>query len=293
MRRRNLFTKVSSLGLIAALTWMASCKEEERLTLQDTQDISEEALTDSYFQDLDDMGSVTIGSPTDDQYSGGRMASTITITVDDDRLDCDGVEITITPAEDSNLEVPKGQIVVDFGSTACADARGNIRTGKVIFTYNGWRFHPGSTVVTTVDNYTINGIKLEGVRTSTNITGSTEEAPKFNVVLNDGKATFPDQTEATRESDITWSWERGANPLQDQLVIDKSSTAEGTTRGGRTYDVSLTEDLVYQRTCFIAVDGVKRYLIDGEKEIVIDYGSGDCKSVSVTVNGVTRSVKVY
>ncbi len=167
-----------------------------------------------------------------------------------------------------------------------------MRKGKIIFAYYKRRFQPGSTVVATTENYYINGIKLEGVRTSTNITGSTEEAPKFNVVLTDGKATFTDGTVATRESDITWSWQRGASASLDKLVIDKVSTASGTTRGGRTYEVSLNEDLVYNRGCFFAVDGVKRYIIDGSKEIVIDYGVGDCKTISVTVNGITRSLTV-
>ena len=291
MKIANHLSRFSSSGLMAAVLFMASCQDDEkRLTVQDTQDISEEALTDSYYQDMDDMGSVAIGTPSDTELSGGRKASTIVIN--DDRFDCNGVVVTIDPDETSTADIPKGKITVDFGTLGCADAKGNVRKGKIIFSYYKRRFQPGSTIVATTENYYINGIKLEGVRTTTNITGSTEEAPKFNVVLTNGKATFADGTVATRESDITWSWVRGAGVSQDQLVIDKVSTASGTTRGGRTYEVSLTEDLVYNRGCFFAVDGVKRYIIDGSKEIVIDYGVGDCKTISVTVNGITRSLTV-
>lgn len=291
MKITNLLTRFSASGLVAAVLLMVSCQDDEkRLTVQDTQDISEEALTDSYYQDVDDMGSVAIGAPSDTDLSGGRKAATITI--DDDRFSCDGVVITITPDAESTADIPKGKIIVDFGTLGCTDTKGNVRKGKIIFSYYKRRFQPGSTVVATTENYYINGIKLEGVRTSTNITGSTEDAPKFNVVLADGKATFADGTVATRESDITWSWERGANASLDKLIIDKVSTASGTTRGGRTYEVSLTEDLIYNRTCFFAVDGLKRYIIDGSKEIVIDYGVGDCKTISVTVNGITRSLSV-
>lgn len=292
MKTLNLLAKTTSACVIAAVTLLVSCRDEdERLTAQDTQAISEESMTDSYFQDVDDLGSVAVSAPSEDAFTGGRKAATITIN--DDRMNCQGTTITITPADDSTPDVPKGTIVVDFGTTGCQDARGNIRTGKVIFTYNGRRFQPGSTVITTLDNYTINGIALEGVRTSTNVTGSTTDAPKFNVTLQNGKATFADGTAATRTSDITWKWVRAVNVLQDQLIIDKASTASGTTRGGREYAVSLQEDLVYERGCFIAVDGIKRYVLDGEKTIVIDYGAGDCRSVAVTVNDVTRTVKVY
>ncbi|HEY9005374.1 MAG TPA: hypothetical protein VIM75_04525 [Ohtaekwangia sp.] len=290
MKITNLFTRSSSLSLIAAIALMASCQDEDkRLTASDSQDISEEAVTDSYYQDLDDMGSVAIATPSDAQLSTGRTEESVTITVDDQRFSC--ATVTLVRDAASTADVPKGTITVDFGM-GCTDARGNIRSGKLIFAYYKRRFQPGSTVVETTDNYYVNGIKLEGTRTSTNVTGSTADAPKFNVVLTGGKATFPDNAVATRESNITWSWVKGATRLQDELIIDKSSTASGTTRGGRTYTVSLQADLVYKRTCFMAVEGVKKYLIDGTKEIVIDYSVGDCKNVNVTVNGVTHQVTV-
>jgi hypothetical protein len=292
MKMNNVFGKIAAASLISGVMLITSCNEEERLTLSDTQDITEEAVTDSYFQDMDDMAGVAINAPTETQYSGGRAATTITI--EDQRFNCAGIVVTVTPGANSTLDTPQGVLTIDFGTTGCADLRGNIRTGKVILTYNGRRFVPGSTVVTTVDNYTINGIKLEGTRTLTNVSGSTSDAPKFNVVLENGKATLlADGTFAERESNITWSWIREANPTNDYLLIDQSSVANGTTRGGREYSVSLTKGLKYKRSCGIAVEGIKKYVVDGTKEITIDYGSGECdKSVVITVNGVTRSLSV-
>lgn len=288
----NVFVKIAALSLIGGVMLVTSCNDEERLTVTDTQDITEEAVTDSYFQDMDDMAGVAMNAPTDNQYSGGRTATTITIQ--DERFNCTGIAVTVTPGPNSTLDHPQGVLTVDFGVTGCTDLKGNVRTGKVIFTYNGRRFVTGSTVVTTVENYTINGIKLEGKRTLTNVTGSTSEAPKFNVVLENGKATLiADGTFAERESNITWSWIRGTNAADDYLLIDQSSVASGTTRGGRAYSVSLTKALKYKRFCGIAVEGIKKYVIDGTKEITIDYGNGDCdKSVVVTVNGVTRNLSV-
>jgi hypothetical protein len=292
MKINNVFGKIAAASLISGVMLITSCNEEERLTLSDTQDITEEAITDSYFQDMDDMAGVAINAPSETQYSGGRVATTITI--EDQRFNCAGIVVNVTPGANSTLDTPQGVLTIDFGTTGCADLRGNIRTGRVIFTYNGRRFVPGSTVVTTVDNYTINGIKLEGTRTLTNVSGSTSEAPKFNVVLENGKATLlADGTFAERESNITWSWIREANPTNDYLLIDQSSVASGKTRGGREYSVSLTKGLKYKRSCGIAVEGIKKYVVEGTKEITIDYGSGECdKSVVITVNGVTRSLSV-
>ena len=288
----KLFVKAAALAMIGGIFFVSSCTDEDRLTVADTQDITEEAITDSYFQDMDDMAGVALNAPNETQLSGGRISTTITI--EDQRFNCAGVVVTLEPGPNSTVDVPQGVLTIDFGTTGCTDLKGNIRTGKLIFTYNGRRFKPGSTVITTTNNYTVNGILLEGTRTLTNVSGSTMEAPKFNAVLANGKATFvADGTTAERESNITWQWIRAANPLEDYLVIDQSSTASGVTRGGREYSVSLSKALKYKRFCGIAVEGIKTYVIDGTKEITIDYGDGSCdKSVVITVNGVTRNLNV-
>lgn len=290
--KTNKFLKSTTVLMISAVALVSSCNDEERITLKDTQDITEEALTDSYFQDMDDMAGVAVQS--DPATAGGRVASGArSITVQDDRFNCNGIVITIEPDAASTQEVPKGKITVDFGATGCSDIRGNVRTGRLIFAYNGRRFIPGSTVVTTTENYTINSVKLEGTRTLTNVSGSTSDAPRFNIKLQGGKATFADGTTATRTSDITTQWVRATSPINDKLVIEQSSTASGTTRGGRTYAVSLLAALEFKRACGMAVTGIKKYVIDGEKEITIDYGDGTCdKSVTITVNGVTRDLQV-
>jgi hypothetical protein len=286
MKLSNPIAKIATLSLFASIGLVSSCNEEERLTASDTQDISEEAITDSYFQDADDLGGVAIAAPTPDQYNGGRTSSTITIT--DDRCHC----ATVTLESTGTIDAPKGLITVDFGA-GCIDAKLNTRKGKLKFAYNGKRFLPGSTVVLTTENYSINDIKLEGTRTSTNVQGSTDDAPRFNVVLANGKATFPDGSIAERESNITWEWVRAENPINDYLLIDQLSTASGTTRGGRSYSVSLLEGLKYKRFCGIAVDGIKKYILDEEKEIVIDYGNGECdKALTISVNGVTHNINV-
>jgi hypothetical protein len=290
--KTNKLLKSTTVLMISAIALVSSCNDEERITLKDTQDITEEALTDSYFQDMDDMAGVAVQS--DASTAGGRVASGArSITVQDDRFSCSGIVVTIEPDAASTQEVPKGKITVDFGTTGCKDLRGNERTGKLIFTYNGRRFIPNSTVVTTGENYTINGVKIEGTRTLTNVSGSTADAPRFNIKLVNGKATFADGAIATRVSDITTKWVREASPVNDKLMIEQSSTASGVTRGGRSYAMSLLAALEFKRSCGMAVTGIKKFVIDGEKEITIDYGDGTCdKAVTITVNGVTRNITV-
>lgn len=277
--------------MIMALFIMFSCKEEDRLTITDTQEVTEESVTDAYFLDLDDMATVAIAAPSNDEYSGGRAAS---ITIVDSRF-CANAVITITPGANSTLSVPNGVMTVDFGS-GCVDQHGNVRTGKLTFTYDKWRFQPGSSIVTTTDNYTINGVKLEGTRTVMNVNSESDDESvprKFHTVLENGKATFlADGSTATRESDITWQWTKGGTAADDFLSILATSEANGVTRDGNPYDVRVFESLIYKRNCGIAVSGIKKYFL-GAKEITIDYGDGACdKSVVVTVNGTSRNFNI-
>ena len=278
--------------MILFLTVAVSCTDNA-IDKEETETINEELLQESKGQDLDDMTGIVIEAPTEEQMGSGRTAGTI--TVNDERFKCSGVVVTLTPGPNSTRENPNGVITVDFGTAGCTDARDNTRTGKLIITYSGRRFVPGSTVVTTTENYTINGVKLEGTRTLTNVTSSTNET-KFNVKLVNGKATFDTNVSATRNSDITWVWNRNNTPLNfadDKLIIEQGSHAEGTTRDGKTYEMSVTQQLEYIRFCGIAVKGVKRFLIDGSKEIFINYGDGTCdRVVTITVNNTTRTISV-
>lgn len=286
--KSNLLMKPMAIVTALFLSAFAiSCDDENRLTLEDSQDVAEDALTDSYFEDADDLSGIALQA--DASTAGASSRTSGAITVDDPRI-CSGASVTIVPAPNSTPEVPSGVITIDFGTTGCTDARGNVRTGKLIITYNGRRFQPGSTVVLTTDNYTVNTIQLEGIRTLTNISGSTEAAPKFSIVLENGKATFVDGTFALRESSLTREWIRGANPSQDEWRVE--GAANGTTRRDRDYTMNIQETIIFKRGCGFPVAGVKTFVIDG-KTIIIDYGDGSCdRSVTYTVGDRTRTTNV-
>lgn len=284
--KTNTILKPLTLGVALFLSaFILSCDDENRLTLQDSQDVAEDALTDSYFEDADDLSGIALQA---DVTTGGTARQAGTITVDDPRI-CSGATVTIEPSPNSTVQNPSGVITINFG-VGCTDQRGNVRSGKLIITYLGRRFQPGSTVVITTDNYYINAIKLEGTRTLTNISGSTENAPKFQIELVDGKATFVDGSIAFREATLTREWVRGTTPSEDQLRVEGS--ASGITRRERNYVMEIQETIVFKRGCGFPVSGVKLFTVDG-KAITIDYGDGTCdRSVTYTVGDRTRTTNV-
>lgn len=61
------------------------------------------------------MAGIAIGSPSETQYSTGRVSGTITI--EDPRFNCEAVTVTVVPDANSSQAHPKGVLTVDFGSS--------------------------------------------------------------------------------------------------------------------------------------------------------------------------------
>ena len=290
-------TKALAAVMVAGLCFLAACADKVDFNSTDTTSVQNEASTDGYFEDTDDMAVTVVssdqGTVDGSRVDGGRL---INKSLLDLRFACESTTVTINFAADNTKDVPHGTITVDFGTDGCTDAKGNTRKGKVIVEFKGRRFMPNSTITTTTDGYSINGIALQGTRVVTNITGSTEEAPTFNVVLTNGKATWPDNTTATRDVNRVRVWTRAANPLNDQWSV--TGTASGTNRNGKEYEMNITSPLIYKRECaisakvFMPVQGTKELTVNGKK-ITIDYGTGDCdKTVTITVDGQSKQVEV-
>jgi hypothetical protein len=290
---------LKSITLCSALALAIACSDENRLTIADREDISEDAISDSYFEDADDLGSVSLSSASEAQLNGSsnnRERDTTLVVVSDTRrcVGSAGITVQLVRLEDSTPTTPRGILVVDFG-TGCTDIKGNTRKGKLIFEYTGRRFQPGSTVVMTTDNYSINDVQLEGTRTVTNTSESTETSPKFTVVLAGGKATFPDGKVATREATITREWIGRSTPgdlTDDELRV--TGSASGETRNERSYTMTIEETLVFERDCAfrLPLAGVKTFVTDG-KTITINYGEGECdRSVTYTVGERTITTQV-
>jgi hypothetical protein len=291
MKTNNLFSKFATVLAIAATGVVVSCQENETPLAQEASYVVEESVTDVYFEDSDDMAAVAMQSKSE-TAGNGRISAYAVTTSNDDRFTCAEVTIDVISAE-----TPEGIIAIDFGN-GCTDPRGNVRTGKIKLHFIGRRFMPESTITMTFENYTINGIALEGERTLTNISESTEEAPKFQISLVNGKATWPDGTDATREHCFVREWIRAENPINDEWHISQCADAEvaasGTNRRGVSYEMEILETLVYKRGCPLAVEGVKQFTnLDNGSVVTIDYGDGTCdKVVTITVDGNSREVRV-
>jgi hypothetical protein len=272
MKTRNLFGKMSMIVAVAILGNLSSCKkDDETVTGQDVVDASSESVVDANYDDADDLSTSYVQNAT---LTGGRVAT-------DNRLSCATVHFT-----DGSTKT-LGGVVIDFG-TGCTDAKGNVRKGKINLTYSGNVGLVGFTLIETFDGYSINSVVLNGTRTLVR-EEATGNAIKHHITLAEGKATWPDNTFATRTSDF----HRQFNLADSTITID--GHASGSGRLGKTYDMNITKTLVYKRICmvnngiYMAVQGTKSFTID-TKSIIIDFGDGSCdRTVEITIGNKSKT----
>lgn len=254
-----------------ALTFLVSCNNDDttpNFSADDIEDANVDAIEDSYFDDGDDLVSEAFSS-TEEDLSGGRVST-------DERLICATLTRTGSKSE--------GSLRVDFGE-GCTGPRGNVRSGAIVVTHSGdWRT-AGSRWSFSYENYSVNGVQLEGERTVT-IVSTSDSLVVSDITLVNGKITWPDGRVATREVQRRREHERHENHLLDRLII--YGTAQGTFRNGRGYSIEILERLIYRRACgaegvIIPVSGVK-LIKHGDRELTVDYGDGTCDNVVLLTN---------
>ena len=268
MMNTRIMKKLMLIPVIGMMVLFSSCSEDGETATDLVQefDLEAEATIEANYEDVDDI----VNAGVESQDPDGRI-------VEDELLD----GATITHDRDNNI------ITIDYG-VGVEGPGGRIRKGKVIITYNGLRWEPGSFREVTFEDFSIDDVLVEGVRRLENTAASTDDNPEFTVTLQGGMLSFTDGTTASREVNKVRSWLRAANPLNDEVSV--TGIASGSRRDGVNYSVEILERIVYKRDCrrariFVPVSGVKQ-ITSGENVMVIDYGDGECDNIAtVTING--------
>jgi hypothetical protein len=265
------------IGLSFAL--LISCNNEDTtpdFSSEDIEDASMDAIEDSYFDDGDDLITEAFTS-TDEDLSGGRVNT-------DERLICATLTRTGSKAE--------GSLRVDFGD-GCTGPRGNVRAGAIVVTHQGDWNSVGSSWNISYEDYSVNGVQLEGSRKVT-VVSLTESLVEYEVRLTDGRITWPDGRVATREVNRRREHERHPeNHLLDRIII--YGTSNGVLPNGTVISIEILERLIYTRVCAqegvnIPVSGVK-FIKAGDRELTIDYGDGTCDNIVALTKKNGRTVR--
>ncbi len=292
MKLKNVVAiKTLSAAVVAGIFILSSCSKssDNPLTSTDTQNVNSESVADNSINETSDMTNSAAASVTNTQYATGRIDGVISAVAAkrDGRLA--GATITITPGAGSTKDNPNGTITIDFGAAPGITTDGVTRIGKIIVTYAGKKGVAQSYRSIGYSGYSRNGIAFDDAMTftNTNITDSTV----FHHVLALGKLTFPDNSTLTRIADHYATVDYSALTLSLSATPNTTSSASGTTRGGKSYSMTITKPLVYKLACvltkvIIPVSGTKTIIVDSKNSYTIDYGDGTCDNTfTVSLNG--------
>ncbi|MBI1770407.1 MAG: hypothetical protein HY015_08860 [Bacteroidetes bacterium] len=297
---KMLRLKNISVGAAMFILILASCqKDNDILNSLDVQNVNSEAASSAYVNENSDISSGVIGSLTTAQYSGARMEGDIIPNPGDrdGRLKCATVTVNRTGTKDA----PAGTITIDFGTTgSCADNHGVIRKGKIIITYSGRRWMPGSTFSIQFVDFYRNSNHIEGKESDTTKLSADSLHLKFVSWLVGGKITFGDGKTIERNHTLSKTWYRSSLPQNDEWHLE--GNAYGKNKNGNVYTMEIQSALIHKVSCWVSnkvtipVKGVKIITVttaSGVTNYKVDYGDGTCDNqVTVTINGKEKVITV-
>ncbi len=280
MKTTKFFKELSSalFILLAAGMIFVSCKkddtEEPEATTPENVTTTSESVSESEYEDIYKMSAEAI-----------------------DSLQVSSYTISVAACASLTYDTTTQVAIIDFGTSGCTGLDGRVRSGMIVINYNGVYPEPGSTLIITANDYTVDGMSISGTYTINGVVRNTSGHLEFTTSLADGVLTYPDGSHIEWEFNRTKEWMEGEGTgivLDDVWSITGSSS--GKAVNNVTFTTVITEPVIMKSECWASQIV---YPVSGEKEIipmglsprVIDFGEGNCdKIVYLIVNGNTYTV---
>jgi hypothetical protein len=276
-------TKHLFIGLILAsssLLLTTSCTKENNGSISaiDLSLAQDETYADALYEEVDNLVSDELASLDKNGYTTDAKKS------------FSDVCYTVTVDHPDSTKFPK-VITMDFGDGCQIIFNGDtiVREGQITITVTGRWFEEGSQHIVSFNDFYINGIKIEGSRTRTNLGLNPENHLELGFELENGKITFNDTLFMTREASHVREIIRRFNPQNDTILI--TGSANGINTRGQEYNREIIEPFVMVHCSqynwrWVIADGMVE-LTNSETGITtIDYnGSGCDGEIIVNKNG--------
>ncbi len=274
MKRANVI-----LGLVVFVTFamvVTGCKKNNDIELEDTTISQDDAYAESTFENVGDIADEAYDIGTGGNlkaFPGDRMFLSECATV---TLDTTGFPLTLT---------------IDFGEENCLCRDGKYRRGKIIVTFTGRYFQPGTVITHGFEDYFVNDASVEGTKVVTNM-GENDNGNLYftievvGVIQKEDGSTFSWNSSRVRE------WIQGSdthNRWDDIYLI--TGTASGIRPNGLTWEREIINALRVELACRFIVSGTIELRPEDRPVRLLDYGNGDCDNVAtVLINGVTYTI---
>jgi hypothetical protein len=268
----------SLLTMAMVILFVAGCKknsDDSNPPANTTNSATDNALADNIFNNVKDW--------SDQAMAGASMKSTLTDTV------YMGTCVLATLDTTASLWI----LTIDFGSSNCKCWDSIYRRGKIICSFTGPYWAPGTVMTYTFDNYFVNDNQVLGVKTVTN-KGFNSSNHLWWEIHEDGSII-----KANNGGTITWistrqlEWAEGMGTLGIWWddVYQLTGEAHGVNSSGADYVYNITTPLVKKLYCQWIVSGVLTLQVTGSPLITMDYGAGTCDhNAVIIINGQTYPI---
>ncbi len=165
------------------------------------------------------------------------------------------------------------------------DFRGAVRNGTIHASYTvGAQGDRAISAVITFENYTFDGIEVEGTITTT--FGGTILVPEIDVVAENMIFTFTDNRTVSYSSDLTFTFVDGfRDGVLNNIVYVVNGTSEGVNRLGKSYS-AVYNTVRTEGDCGTGYPVSGTVTVNSDKgESVIDFGNGICDNIITVTNG--------
>lgn len=274
-------SKLLIMGIAGALIFgtVESCKKKTDTVVTsadtDTQTAQDHAYAESSYNDA--YASVNDAASVHSEI-GKTGGETVILP--------SGASITV-----SDVHTFPIKMTIDFGTgTMCKDNK--MRTGQIIATLSGKYRDSGTVITITFNGYTVNGDKIEGVKTVTN-EGHNANGNWHYAIAVDGKVTRKNGNMIIYKSSRDREWIQGSNtPGLGDDMYSITGSASGTSSNGNIYSLTITKPLIVGFACRFIEAGTVDIAITGKADRIVNYGdTANCDAnATVTINGKVYNV---
>jgi hypothetical protein len=186
-------------------------------------------------------------------------------------------------------------ISIDFGD-GCQCSDGRTRSGIINIEIDGNYLTPGTKTTINLQNYHVNGSKVEGQKEITHLTSGSSNNPSFKVKVISGQITQTDNSVINWESERTNEWIEGST-TPDYIwddVYHIYGGSSGINSQGRAYTVTITDQLEKAMGCRWVKDGVIQLQPENLNTRNIDFGDGTCDNDAVvSIGNKSFNIKLF
>ena len=264
--------------LFAASFILLSCqKEKTNPSTTDFQTSAEDiGQMESIFTDIDNLvAEASVNGAVNGRYSNPQDANSFVLNA-----------CAVVTNDSIN-----GVLTIDFG-TGCTGPNGRTRSGIIQINYSGGHyFDPGSSRTVTFINYYVDGIHIEGTRSTVNNGFNTAGNMNWTITATNMRVTRPNG------SWQGWNDQRNREMTAgfgDSLWSNDTYLINGNGSGANSHGDSCTSvltNLVRDNSCQWLVSGTIENTPSSRPARTIDFGNGTCDALAtVTVNGNTTTI---